>query len=160
MSLPTLVKRFSISRASGYTNPESFFDGRVVRVDRDFRKLIETAGEKYYVDHLDCKVFQTHTGSNTDKIITESLFLDISKSPDTRRICAILAYLGKEDFSLLEIPEGKREIQLILGYVSVSSKWSVLYLEHEKEGGVSNEVHLHVRSLNRWGNKTPMVLKF
>ena len=65
-------------------------------------------------------------------------------------VLAVLAYLGGEGWSLLDIPAGDDEVNLILDYVEIEGRGYVAFIEHEIEGG-EEEIHLHVRPLNRWG---------
>jgi hypothetical protein len=70
-----------------------------------------------------------------------------------------LSYLGSEEgFSVLDIPEGKEEVNLVLGYtVTADGREIVLFVEHELEDGVE-EIHLHARREDWDGDDVPMVL--
>ena len=75
-----------------------------------------------------------------------------------QEICAMLRFLGEpEHEDLIAIPNGESEVNIILGYPSIQCTKRVLYLRHELENGVGG-IHLHVRDMNRWEDKTPKVL--
>jgi len=59
-------------------------------------------------------------------------------------VCAVLLYLATDGWSLLDIPAGKEETMIVIGYIVIGDVRMVLYLEHEMEEGRPEEVHIHL----------------
>jgi hypothetical protein len=71
----------------------------------------------------------------------------------------ILEYLGGEGISLLQIPDGKDVVNLILGYSELSPGVRyVLFVRHKMD--VEHvEYHMLARPINHWrADETPMVI--
>lgn len=143
-----LVSKFIVPLSSGVVDFIAFFPGKNVKVDAKFRELIEFTRGQYVSVPLECEVCNAPGLQAVDDIRFGR------SEPSPNQICAILAYLGGEGSSVLDIPEGEGEINLILAYTTNS----VIFIEHEFEHG-KEEIHLHARGFNQWnGDDNPLVL--
>ena len=150
-----IVRKFECSVVESI-NVLGFFPDITVKVDPEFQKFLDSGHKPTTHDTIKGEVFQTNHNSNRDDTIITEFGLG-KLAPSVVVICSLLAYLGSDEgFSLLKIPKGEDEVNLILGYTIVEGVPYVLYIEHEFENGVE-EIHLHIRDLNRWRKDTPMV---
>jgi hypothetical protein len=153
---PTLVTRFVIPASSGSTKHlEQFFKAKV-RVDQTFQNFVDNGGPDYRTERLDCRIYQSIVGCNSDEAIISSLTL--GRHLNMHLIPPILKYLGSEGISLLSIPEGTDRANLILGYSHISGVKYVLFIRHKTD--VDHvEYHLLARPTNHWRPEdTPMVI--
>lgn len=148
---------FDVQPSRGATDIDNFFQNNKVRIDPIFQECICGISTEFVENYLICYVFQTSPENNSDDSINELLEMRQIKKFDANHTFAILAYLGNEDRSLLEIPKGESKVNIVLGYTVVDNVQYVLYIEHTNEGGV-DEIHLHAREVNCWEKETPMVL--
>ena len=110
-----------------------------VRMDPAFRKFIGSAGFGFALrEPLACSVHKAEGGGEFEDL------LGSSEELNRDQVCAILSYLTGDGWSLLEIPAGQEEVNLVVGYVYVDGNKYVLYVEHEMEEGKKEEIHLHV----------------
>jgi len=136
-----------IPPSCGSTDFQEFFPGKTVEVDRIFRQLLED-DLQYACGSLHFRMFDVQVDDpNSDDAMVATLGIQHDLDGDTA--CALLKYFGNEGWCHLAIPEGREEVNVVLGYAMVDGMVYVFYLEHELEHGVE-EVHLHVRELNQW----------
>jgi hypothetical protein len=152
MDTPTVVKEFVIpgEMGEGCQILSNIFHGKSIRVDRAFEKLV-TVG-----DDLSCQLFSVPKGWNDGQIIA---WISRNKGINLGgiKICAVLEYLGNEGSSLLDVPEGEKEVNLILGYTTVDGVPSVFFVEHEWEQ-IVEEFHFHVKPMNKWNDDTTLLV--
>ena len=137
MATTLKMDTFLASFHAGTVDLAEYFLGREVAVDRDFEKYVRsTTGSGFKLKScLACRL---------SGIIREPRMLGTLGSYliDGSEICAILAHLGGEGISLLNIPKGHAELNIVLGHAEVDGKDLVFYVEREVEEGV-DRIHLH-----------------
>jgi hypothetical protein len=160
MSTLTLVKNIVIRGSSGPVDVEGFFPGKTIVIDPEFQELLQSVGAQYASENLSCRLSQVGAGYADVSIITALNLAKKDAGLNWNHICAALSYLGGDGSSILEIPEGEEEVNVILGYSSGAGGInSVVFVEHEFEHEVE-EFHLHVRQIGQWNDRLgPMVLE-
>lgn len=117
-------------------------------VDRIFEQFFATVGEEYSTKgwiYLAHKIIEIDSANDLPR-------LEESEASD---LCAALSAL--KDSRLLDIPEGKSEIEIVLGVVTFDGVEFVLLVEHEFKCG-SDQIHCHSRELWNWGNDDSILL--
>jgi hypothetical protein len=103
-------------------------------------------------------IFKTDRSSQNDNSIIQGLNITNYTTPD--EVYATLVYLASpQGAHLLDLPalpnsQEEYETNLILGYIEMNGKLWVLFIERELEKG-EEELHLHIRRLNRWETDCP-----
>ena len=166
------VANFIVSPSTGEFSVEKFFPGKTLAdktlvVDPAYRRYFErfmggSEGTYQIGNAFRCIIWQTEDAENNDQFI--SSVLNVVDNIEPEELCAFLVFLGREAYSILDIPEGKDEVHLILGYFDVEEEetpipdYKPFVVEHEFEHGVDS-VHQHVYERDSWKqDEFPMVL--
>ena len=140
--------------AGVYEAPGETFCGKPLRKDREIQVFIGKSPFTWNSPRVNYRAYKIYMPVS-DKQIRENFTNTLALG---NRVCAVLTYLqSREGAWLLQIPEGKEEVNLILGYLP---EGEVLYLEHEEEEGKEEEYHLHIRPEGFWDEDDPVVVVF
>ena len=152
------LEKVEIPATSGNTNLSEYFKNINLKIDPEFTEFIKSAGPTFSNPGMILDLFQTMPGKNEDGIIVP--YLNIYQDIEPGEACAIIQFLDSpEGEKFLTIPEGEEEINIILGYLGDEEMVKkVIFIEHEFENGV-DEIHLHIRKLDKWGDNNPLVIK-
>ena len=140
----TLVTSFVVPESTGEINLEEFFlkfPRERVKVDSKIREFVHSVASGNETNEpFICNVYRGQKGLKFSDLLGpmgQPLYLN--------QIWGILDYLGLIGEALLEIPPSEEEINIALGYVLIDGECKALILEHEKEDGKEEEIHLHLR---------------
>jgi hypothetical protein len=141
---------FFVPKTAGIVNVSNFFGGKKIRMDKELGGFFTSKGRKFHTNiDLSGDVLPTHKGWSRKT--------DLLSVGD---VCALLRYLGLEGWEFLEIPEGKYEVEIVLGRILIEKKEFFLRVEHELEPGRKEEVHLHVKPIDGFIEKVKPNLLF
>lgn len=158
--MKTLVTSFVVLESTGEINLEEFFlriPRDRVKVDPKIREFVHSVASGNEMNKpFTCNVYQDEKGKKFSDLLgpdpmNQLLYLN--------QIWGILDHLGLIGEDLLEIPPSEEEINIAIGYVLIDGECKVLILEHEKEDGKEEEIHLHLRDPDHKENDPVLFLE-
>lgn len=149
------MKTFEIPAADGFVNVRAFFINLrgQIRVDDSVAKFLYGEDGRF--------VQKEPFACNMSEGLAETAFGDLlgeRAALTPSQACAILAHLGGGGWRLLDIPTGREEVNILLGWILAEGELLVLYVEHEQEPGKSEEVHLHAATPGKVEDEPVLVL--
>ena len=153
------VMRIEIPMVAGLVDVPSFFPELLIaniRVDQPVRMFLKSEGSGFALDEtLICDLDAGSEETNFSEILGDRESLSVVQ------VCGILSYLGsKEGLSLLKIPEGWEEMNLLIGWIDIEKgRRFVLYVEHELEEGKEEELHIHIALPKKKEDREVLVLR-
>jgi hypothetical protein len=151
---------------SGLTDFDMLFPGITFKVDDEVRLWLSGDFMDFKADELVCDVYDPLGTHRLDDRIIDATGLELIR-PNRSNLWAILHYLSlhKDDgaASFFNVPEDEEEVRFILGYMYFDGTLRVIEIEHEKEEGSAEAVHIHAEELNRererWSTSKLLVIK-
>lgn len=136
--------------------PADYFEGRDARVKCDalFERFLKDHNPYEHLDtNFYCSFYQTKGGTNA-AIMSE---FGVTSTLNPHMLHVLLRYFSTDEgFAFVQIPEGKKETSIIIGYAHST----VYYVKHEFEKGIRT-VCLHSQPVHRdWQQDNPTVLVF
>lgn len=134
------MESFILEKQVGKADLDQFFpnfDG-IVKLDDSVRAFLRLGlyPEFEIAKSFPVKVIRHENGGSFKNLLQGWAIM-----PSRDDVCAVLSYLGTpEGFKLLGIPEGKEEVNILLGFFTYGTKTLVLHIEHEKENGKFPEI--------------------
>jgi hypothetical protein len=135
------LKTVTIPQAGGAERLFPRISEAQVKVSLAFRKFVGGTGFSFALRApLTCSIYRAEHGGELNYLLSRCPSGNLSRE----QVCAVLLYLATDGWSLLDIPAGKEETMIVIGYIVIGDVRMVLYLEHEMEEGRPEEVHIHL----------------
>jgi len=137
----TQLSSFDVScfQYSGVFDPTLFklrFKKAKIKVDSGFKEFTKFTGLS---EPFTCNV------SKAQENVKFSTLLGAGQPLDAEHLCWILWEVLFFGYSLLDIPKGEEEVNILLGRVVIDGKALILGIEHEIENG-EEKIHFHAWS--------------
>ncbi len=149
------MKTFEIPVADGFVNTRAFFINLhgPVKVDLPVLAFLNSENGRFALkEPFVCNLDEGSGGMQFGDLLGERAALTVSQ------VCGILAHIGGGGWDLLDITSGQEEVNLLLGWISIDERPYVLYVEHEKEEGKGEEVHIHATTPDKKEDDLVLVL--
>lgn len=137
-----------IDSKSGGTNFEEILGRKPDVVDDRFAQFFGSVGERYIT-------WGVAYAADTIIAIDDVMDLPHLDQSEANNLCAALSVM--DDKGLLDIPEGKKEIEVVFGIATLDGVEFVLLVEREIKNN-SDQIHLHARGLQDWKNDNSILL--
>ncbi len=132
-------------------------------IDARFQALMDTLGENFFNTEKNYMYFQIKEDPKPErKAVTLYDRMLIKRLPVVRtstaaEIRANIQFLAttEEGRKLLQIPEGEKEVRIILGWVLDNGRIYCIYMEYELEHGDHYEIDFHYSPLDRHSHHQP-----
>lgn len=152
-----LVNNFSIpGGSSGKTNLRRFFPRKTVRIDVEFSKCVGGLGATWTTQTQSFfSVYKKPPGEDLN--VPWVLGVIPTTATALNQIFSLLNYLRGIGSSLLYVPKGEEEKNVLIGFDRRRNL--MLFVEHEFKNGVE-EIHLHARPAYRLKDDELTILLF